>query len=138
MPRRLSDVLLVMLALAPAAAIAAPVDAMLERYRAEARAADPAFGDFSAARGGQLYRQRFTGGKPDTPSCTACHGDDPTTAGRSLTGKAIEAVALSASPGRYADAAKVEKWFGRNCREVMGRDCTAVEKGDWLAYMKSR
>jgi hypothetical protein len=47
-------------------------------------------------------------------------------------------MALSASPTRYADPAKVEKWFKRNCVEVLGRECSPREKGDWLAYMMSR
>jgi hypothetical protein len=29
----------------------------------------------------------------------------------------------------------VEKWFKRNCNEVLGRDCSAQEKGDWLSFM---
>ena len=60
------------------------------------------------------------------------------TIGNTLTGKRIEPVALSASPGRYADPAKVEKWFKRNCNEVLGRACTPLEKGDWLTFVSSR
>jgi hypothetical protein len=29
----------------------------------------------------------------------------------------------------------VGKWFGRNCRDVLGRACTAQEQGDVLAYL---
>ena len=49
--------------------------------------------------------------------------------------KLIEPMAASVAPTRYADPAKVEKWFKRNCTEVLGRECTPLEKGDWLAYM---
>jgi mono/diheme cytochrome c family protein len=92
----------------------------------------------AAARGKALHNQNFTGGKPDTPSCTTCHGTDPRAAGRSRTGKTIEPMAVSVSPGRYQDPAKVEKWFKRNCVEVIGRECTAQEKSDWLAYMSGQ
>ena len=44
-------------------------------------------------------------------------------------------MAPSVVPERYADATKVEKWFRRNCNEVLGRECSPLEKGDWLAYM---
>jgi len=108
---------------------------LIARYTAEARAADPAFTAFSAARGEALHRDRHAGGKPDTPACTSCHGEDARAAGRTRAGKAIEPMAVSASPTRYTDAAKVEKWFKRNCTEVLGRECTAREKGDWLAWM---
>ena len=51
------------------------------------------------------------------------------------SGKTVEAMALSVSPTRYVDPAKVEKWFKRNCNEVLGRECNAREKGDWLTFM---
>lgn len=92
----------------------------------------------AAARGKLLHTQKFSGGKLDTPSCTTCHGVDPRTPGRSLTGKVIEPMATSVTPARYANPEKVEKWFKRNCIEVLGRECTAQEKGDWLAYMTSQ
>ena len=92
----------------------------------------------AAARGKALHAQQFSGGKPDTPSCTSCHGADPRAPGRSLTGKVIEPMATSVTPARYTNPAKVEKWFKRNCNEVLGRECTPAEKGDWLAYMTSQ
>jgi hypothetical protein len=47
-------------------------------------------------------------------------------------------VAVSSTPSRYTDPAKVEKWFKRNCTEVMGRECSAQEKGDWLSFVVSQ
>ncbi len=134
MLRRLSLMCLTALAVMSAAQ-AAPRDDILAGYAAQAKADDAAFAGFSAARGEALYRNPHRGGKPDTPSCTSCHGDNPRAAGRTPVGKAIDPVAVSAAPTRYTDPAKVEKWFRRNCREVLGRECTAREKGDWLAYM---
>ena len=114
---------------------AGPRDELLAQYGSAAKAADPAFAGFSAVRGKTLFLQTFTGGKPDSTSCTSCHGSDPRAPGRALTGKTIEPMAVSASAARYTDPAKVEKWFKRNCTEVMGRECTAMEKGDWLSFM---
>jgi mono/diheme cytochrome c family protein len=114
---------------------AAPRDDILGGYAAQAKAEDAAFTGFSAARGEALYRDRHTGGKADSPSCTSCHGENTRAAGRTPVGKAIDPVAVSVAPTRYTDAAKVEKWFRRNCREVLGRECSAREKGDWLAFM---
>lgn len=121
----------------PLASLAAPRDELLANYAAAAKAATPAFSGFSATRGEKLHVTKFAGGKADTPACTSCHGDSPRSAGRTPTGKAIEAVAVSVTPTRYSDAAKVEKWFKRNCSEVLGRECTPQEKGDWLSYMIS-
>ena len=117
------------------AAHAGPREDQLAQHAKAAKAADPAFAGFTAERGKTLYSQAFTGGKPDTPSCISCHGKDTRAAGRNPTGKTIEPMAVSATPARYTDPAKVEKWFKRNCNEVMGRECTAREKGDWLTFM---
>lgn len=111
---------------------------VLESYAAAARAADPAFAGFSAERGATLHRTSFGLGKPDTPACTSCHREDSRSPGKTRAGKVIEPMAASVVPTRYADAAKVEKWFKRNCNEVLGRECTPVEKGDWLSWMLSQ
>jgi hypothetical protein len=43
------------------------------------------------------------------------------------TGKPIGALAPAFNRERFTDPAKVEKWFRRNCNEVMGRECSAAE-----------
>jgi hypothetical protein len=138
MNRNLITAVVIVTATLSAPAFAGMRDDLLARYATAARTASPAFAGFSAARGKSLYSQSFNGGKPDTPSCTTCHGKDPRAAGRTPIGKTIEPVAISVSPSRYADAAKVEKWFRRNCNEVLGRECTPQEKGDWLTYVTSQ
>ena len=110
----------------------------LAQYASAAKAQTPGFAGFSAERGKTLHSQSFTGGKPDTPACTSCHGKDPRSTGRAPSGKTIEAMATSATPVRYTDPAKVEKWFKRNCTEVLGRVCTPQEKGDWMTFMLSQ
>lgn len=137
--KTLPTMLLLLLGAAMASAVqAGPREDLLARYAQEAKANDPRFTSFSATRGQEQHLARHTSGKPDTPSCSQCHGDKPRNAGRTPTGKSIEPMAVSATPTRYTDAAKVEKWFRRNCNEVLGRACTAAEKGDWLAYMISQ
>lgn len=118
--------------------IAGPRESQIDQYAGAAKAADAAFSGFSADRGKTLHMQNVTGGKPDTPSCTTCHSKDTRAVGRTLAGKAIDPVAVSAAPTRYTDPAKVEKWFKRNCTEVLGRECKAREKGDWLTFMLSQ
>lgn len=117
---------------------AGPREELLDRYAREAKASEAAFSAFSSRSGEALHIARHATGKPDTPSCTACHGDDPRRPGQTKTGKSIDPMAVSVSQSRYTDAAKVEKWFRRNCTEVLGRACTPREKGDWLTYMISQ
>lgn len=102
----------------------------------EARQAQPGF-IASVARGEQFYRARQTGGK-DADSCASCHTDNPKAEGKHIkTHKAIEPLAPSANKQRFTDMAQVEKWFRRNCREVLGRVCTPQEKADFTAYVLS-
>ena len=89
----------------------------------------------SAKRGETLFRQRFTH-NDKMPACSSCDTDSPLNAGQhAITGKSIRPLAVAANPERFADPAKVEKWFGRNCKEVVGRACAASEKADFVAYM---
>ena len=111
---------------------------LLGFYASEAKASDPAFSGFSAQRGEKLFRGHFATGKPDTPSCTACHTTDPKKEGQTRAGKDIDPMAASVNRKRYTDQAKVEKWFGRNCKNVLGRECTATEKGDFITFMLSQ
>ena len=103
-------------------------------YAAEAANASPGFRGFSAERG----RRFFTTTHGNDWRCASCHTDTPTAEGRhAVTGRTLRPLAPAANPVRFTDAAKVEKWFRRNCRDVVGRECTAVEKGDVLAWLTS-
>ncbi len=68
--------------------------------------------------------------------CTSCHGKSPMVGGRhASTDKAIAALAPAANAKRFTDSAKVDKWFRRNCKDVLARECTAAEKADVLAWL---
>lgn len=69
-------------------------------------------------------------------SCASCHGSPPTAAARhASTGKPIAALAPAFNAERFTDTAKVDKWFKRNCKDVLSRECSAAEKADLLAYL---
>ena len=135
--RHLISIIVLACTLGPATADGSP-KSLLDFYANEAKASDLGFSGFSAERGEHLFRTHFSTGKPDTPSCTTCHTADPTKPGQTRAGKDIEPMAASANPNRYSDQAKTEKWFGRNCNNVLGRECTAKEKGDFITFMLSQ
>jgi mono/diheme cytochrome c family protein len=112
-------------------ALAVTPEQMLAQFQAEAG------GTASVERGKRLYHNKFGGPKAD--SCAACHTDNPRDAGAHLrTHKRIDALAPAVNPERFTDREKVEKWFKRNCNEVLNRACTAQEKADFTAYVLSR
>lgn len=104
----------------------------LSAYASEARQENPAFSSPSANRGQQFFQKAH--GKEW--SCASCHTQTPTGSGKhQVTGKRIEPLAPAANAERFTSERKVEKWFRRNCGDVLGRSCTAQEKGDVLAYL---
>jgi len=109
----------------------------LDQLHQQTKQSDIGFSGFSATRGESLFVTQFGTGKPNTPACTSCHDKNPTLPGKTRAGKPIEPMAISVNPQRYTDTAKINKWFGRNCRSVLGRECTLIEKGDFLTYMIS-
>jgi cytochrome c peroxidase len=69
-------------------------------------------------------------------SCASCHGSPPTQQGEHAnTGKKIAPLAPAFNPKVFTDTAKVDKWFRRNCKDVLQRECSAGEKADVLAYL---
>jgi len=110
---------------------------MVTVYAAAAANAQAGFTP-SAERGRALYQRRFAV-TASMASCSACHTDDPSAAGtHAVTGKAIQPLAPVANRERLTSATKVEKWFRRNCNDVMGRECSAAEKADVLQFLIQR
>jgi hypothetical protein len=109
----------------PTAWAATPAD-LLAGYAAQVA------GPVNTARGQQFFTSR----QGREWSCASCHAALPTQAGRhASTGKAISPLAPAFDLERFTDPAKVEKWFRRNCRDVAGRDCSAAEKADVMAWL---
>ena len=52
-----------------------------------------------------------------------------------VTGKVIKPMSPNVNPDRFIDQAKVEKWFKRNCGDVLGGECSAQEKADVLSWL---
>ncbi|NTV95397.1 MAG: DUF1924 domain-containing protein [Thiobacillus sp.] len=124
----MKTLLLSLMLLLPGSVLADSQAAIAEQLRQAAN------GQASATRGEQLFRART--GVGEAASCTDCHTDNPRAIGSHIrTRKAIEPLAPVANPARFTDMAKVEKWFRRNCQDVLGRACTAGEKADFAAYM---
>lgn len=108
---------------------------LLRQYEVQAKQENPAFTGFSAERGAIFFRAERTHSDGKKVSCSTCHTSDPRNQGKTRANKVIEPLAPSVNPQRLTDAAKVEKWFGRNCRDVLERACTAQEKGDYIQYL---
>lgn len=86
----------------------------------------------SAERGARFFNAKQGG----EWSCATCHTERPTQAGRhARTDKTIMPLAPAANAERFTDAAKVDKWFRRNCNDTLSRLCSAQEKADVMAWL---
>ncbi|MDP3812142.1 MAG: DUF1924 domain-containing protein, partial [Hydrogenophaga sp.] len=60
-------------------------------------------------------------------SCASCHGNPPTRQGEhASTAKPIAPLAPAFNAKAFTDAAKSDKWFRRNCKDVLSRECSAT------------
>jgi mono/diheme cytochrome c family protein len=102
---------------------------LLDAYTAQAgRPASP-------ERGQRFFNQKF--GR-DFENCAECHGAVPIGPGKDLaSNKALKPMAPATNPARFTDKARVEYMFRINCKDVVGRDCTAAEKADLIAWLIS-
>ena len=107
------------------ASIAATPQDLLKAYEAQSSKASPVRGEqFFNAKHGKEW------------SCASCHENPPNHETKHIvTGKLIKPLAPSANPARFTDEAKADKWFKRNCNDVLARDCTAQEKADVLSWL---
>jgi len=109
--------------------VSATPQELLKGYEAQS-------GMASSARGEQFFNAKH--GKEW--SCASCHENPPNHDTKHIvTGKVIKSLSPNTNPERFIDQAKVEKWFKRNCNDVLAHECTAQEKADvlsWLMKMK--
>jgi hypothetical protein len=106
-------------------ALAATPQKLLTGYEAKS-------GKASSSRGEQF----FSATHDKEWSCATCHETPPNHDTKHIvTGKVIKALSPLSNPARFNDLAKVEKWFKRNCNDVLARECSAQEKADVLSWL---
>lgn len=142
--------------IAPIAAATEPED-FLAAYAGMAREMDRGFKGFSAERGRAFYFEKHRIEDGTELSCSSCHHADPRKGtmahrgefpcrachitmnkpsdGRSATKREIPPFAPSAHPDRFTNEWQVESWFGWNCKLLLKRECTPVEKGDLITWL---
>lgn len=93
----------------------------------------------NAEQGELLWQKKFSAaGEFSSRSCTSCHTKDLTQSGNHIkTNKTIEPMSPSVNSQRLTDIKKIEKWFKRNCKWTIGRECTSQEKTNILTYIEN-
>jgi len=129
---------------------------LLGAYADQARAADAGFTGFSIERGRAFYYAEHPQPDGTLYSCASCHHQDPRreqfahhdkipcrachfpsqryTQAHTIRRQLLP-IAPAANPARFVELARSDMWFAKNCEFVLGRDCTAQEKGDLISWL---
>ncbi|MCK5876696.1 MAG: DUF1924 domain-containing protein [Candidatus Marithrix sp.] len=112
---------------------ATPVDDLLAEYRSAG------IETFSEEAGKTLWSQEFTDAKTGKiRQCTTCHTADLRNEGKHVrTGKVIKPLTPTVNSERLTNVKKIRKWFKRNCKWTLGRECNSQEKGDILLFIQN-
>lgn len=109
---------------------------LMDGYANEAARSAPGFTP-SEERGKEFFARKW-GVSDKMPNCQSCHGSDLSQEGKHvITGKRIAPLSPKFNDKRFTSSSKVEKWFKRNCSEVVGRECTAAEKADLIKFFNN-
>lgn len=113
---------------------AGAVDTLQQEYKASGA------GPFSASKGEQMWTEKHIDAETKKEiSCQSCHSTDLKKPGKHIkTNKTIDPLAPSANKDRLTDVKFINKWFSRNCKQVLGRECTPQEKGDFLEFLRAQ
>lgn len=69
-------------------------------------------------------------------ACNSCHTDNPSNKGKhSESGKEIQPMSPAVNPKRFAVLNESEKGFAKHCKDLYGKDCSAKDKGNFIAYL---
>jgi len=123
-------------------AISAHADAvtaqkLADKYATIAKNINPNSTGLSADDGKDFFNREITI-KGKQVACASCHTANPADNGKHIvTGKPIRPLSPNANEKRFASIDKVEKNFTKHCNDIIGRDCTAQEKGNFIAYLLS-
>ncbi len=132
--KHLAAVLLAASGLCPVLAAADVVADLLRQYESLGAS------KFTASTAESMWTRAVVDAKSgEKRHCGLCHTEDLKRNGKhAVTGKVIEPLAPSANPKRLTDPEHIEKWFMRNCKWTLGRECTPQEKGDFLVMIRGK
>lgn len=94
----------------------------------------------NAQSGEKLWNKTYSGKAPFTErSCNSCHTSNLKNNGEHVrTGKTLKPLAPSINPASLSKVKKMKKWFKRNCKWTTGKECSAQDKADILAFIKQQ
>ena len=120
----------------PAQATVDDAKQFVKQYQALVKGTDPTY-VLNAEAGRAFYIKKHQVKGKDV-ACSDCHTDNPAAVGKhSKTGKKIASLSPAVNPKRFSNLKKTEEIFDKHCLEILGRNCTSQEKGNYIVYLLS-
>lgn len=107
---------------------------LMDKYTASAQLVDK---DFSpSAIEGKLFFNRSFKNNGHEAACASCHTQNPANYGKHIvTKKEIKPLSPMVNPKRFTKIDKVEEQFTEHCNDILGADCSAQEKANFIQYL---
>lgn len=123
-------------AILPAHADVANAVKLEKKYAAFAKTANPEYSGPSAVDGKFFFNRKIKLANGKEAACASCHTANPADEGKHIiTGKPIKPLSPTVNYKRFSDVEKVEEQFTKHCNDIIGSDCTAAEKANYIAYL---
>lgn len=107
-----------------------------KKYAAFAKTANPEYSSPSAVDGKFFFNRKIKLANGTEAACASCHTANPADEGKHMvTGKPIKPLSPMVNFKRFSDVEKVEEQFTLHCNDIIGSDCTAAEKANYIAYL---
>ncbi|MDI1308970.1 MAG: DUF1924 domain-containing protein [Methylotenera sp.] len=136
--KKLSILLIAMLGFSAISAHASIANAkkLVLIYHTQAIAENKDFAGPSAEEGKAFFNNKVKTVDGKETACASCHTANPADKGKNIvTGKAIQPLSPAVNTKRFSDFDKVEAKFSQHCFDILGEDCTAAQKANYITYV---
>jgi hypothetical protein len=134
--KKLSIVLLALLGLTAISAQASIANELVIIYHTQAIAENKDFAGPSAEEGKAFFNNKVKTADGKETACASCHTANPADNGKNIvTGKVIKPLSPVINTKRFSDFDKVEAKFSQHCFDILGIDCTAAQKANYISYV---
>jgi len=105
-------------------------------YHTQAIAENKEFAGPSAEEGKAFFNNKVKTANGKETACASCHTENPADNGKNIvTGKVIKPLSPAVNTRRFSDFDKVEAKFSQHCVDILGTDCTAAQKANYITYV---
>lgn len=119
-----------------ASADAENAEKLAKKYTTIAKTVNASYDAPSSMDGKVFFNRKIKAPNGKEVACASCHTNNPANTGKNIvTGRSIAPLSPLVNPKRFSDLEKVEDKFTEHCNDIIGADCTAAEKANFIAYL---